>query len=91
MSDGDTTLLVLDSVLNAHAKLRTTSEEEASSRPDDPTWNAVAAAALDGFLRGWVEEAWFWTDSKGKPQLTWRLTDRGERAIRAWRRRSGLS
>ena len=90
MNDSDTTLLVLSRVTKAHAEMVATDADEVTSKPDDPNWDAVNAAAFDGFLRGWVAESNFWTDTDGKPHLTLRLTGRGERAIDAWRRRSAL-
>lgn len=49
-------------------------------------WADLLAAIMEGFERGWVEEAHL-TRSDGLTHLNWRATDRGDRAMDAHRRR----
>lgn len=56
--------------------------------PPNSSWADLLAAIMEGFERGWVEEAHL-TRSDGLTHLHWRATDRGNRALDAFKVRLG--
>lgn len=52
--------------------------------PEQSSWADLLAAVMEGFERGWVEHAELWRE-EGETQLNWGTTDRGERALSAFR------
>jgi hypothetical protein len=54
--------------------------------PKGSTFSDLLCAILSGFELGWVDEVHLITKN-GKEELNWSISDRGTRAIHAFRRR----
>lgn len=54
--------------------------------PSCSTWADLLASIMEGLERDWVNEAYL-TREDGVTVITWNATERGERAMRAFRER----
>ena len=82
---GDRTLYHLAACLGLSEHLAGEGDDETVGPPDS-SWADLLAAIMEGFERGWVQEAHL-TREDGQTHLRWGATDRGERAVAAFKRR----
>lgn len=81
------TLFHLSMCVDTH-DAATALEEAARQGPSCSSWADLLAAIMEGLERGWVHSAHLERDDANtQTSLTWNATDRGERAMRAFRKR----
>lgn len=81
------TLRALSALRCATERLDESEREIEESRDDDCTWAELLAAIMEGFERGWIERCNLWRENDAT-NFTVAYTDRGERAVAAYRRRN---
>jgi hypothetical protein len=67
-------------------RIREAGDLEERVGPKDSSWADLLAAIMEGFERGWINEARLFRE-RGTTHLVWNATDTGTRAMDAYRRR----